>query len=153
MSRPFLSSAARRFSRPCPARATSPVPSSLSAPSSHASRRTLAIQTTPKRTSRVRSIFPQYQPSCLNTAEPRSPFSSSAANRAARVTQNPRTGEDGNTLMIDISPRAANVRSASPAPLCACFCSLVWLVCCVSGMHTHTSMWVWQGCGWLAGWR
>ncbi|KAI2787560.1 Iron-sulfur assembly protein 2 [Penicillium oxalicum] len=33
-------------------------------------------------------------------------FSTSSVQRATKVTQNPRTGEDGETLMINISPRA-----------------------------------------------
>jgi hypothetical protein len=59
---------------------------------------------------------PAYRPSlrgCLS----RSPasqfvasFSSSSARLATKVTQNPRTGDDGEPLMIGISPRAVTVR-------------------------------------------
>lgn len=37
-------------------------------------------------------------------------FSSSSIRPAAKVIQNPRTGDDGETLMIGISPRAVEVR-------------------------------------------
>ncbi|OOQ85354.1 putative iron sulfur assembly protein [Penicillium brasilianum] len=36
------------------------------------------------------------------------PFSSSSTRLATKVTQNPRTGDDGETLMISISPRAVS---------------------------------------------
>jgi hypothetical protein len=37
-------------------------------------------------------------------------FSTSPTRLATKVTQNPRTGDDGEALMISISPRAVTVR-------------------------------------------
>ncbi|KAL4871883.1 hypothetical protein BDV12DRAFT_163289 [Aspergillus spectabilis] len=115
MSRLVLSSAARRISRPRP-RATVPAISSsvptlsFSASFCHSSYRTPAILPAPKRSPRVRSTFDSAPQFCLRSTQQRSPFSSSAATPAAQVTQNPKVGEDGNTLMVEISARAAKVR-------------------------------------------
>ncbi|KAL4911795.1 hypothetical protein BDW62DRAFT_207081 [Aspergillus aurantiobrunneus] len=125
MSRPFLSSAARRLSQHRPARSTvsaisSPVPNprlSSSASFCHSSYRTPTIPSTPKRNSQARCAEYGRPRSWFNAAQPCSAFSSSATMSAAQVTQNPRAGEDGNTLMVGISERAANVRSASPVVL------------------------------------
>jgi hypothetical protein len=59
---------------------------------------------------------PAYRPSlrgCLSRSPVRqsvASFSSSCARLATKVTQNPRTGDDGEPLMISISPRAIAVR-------------------------------------------
>lgn len=42
--------------------------------------------------------------------QPVATFSTSPVRPAAKVVQNPRTGDDGETLMIGISPRAVEVR-------------------------------------------
>ncbi|KAL4783392.1 hypothetical protein BJX76DRAFT_330030 [Aspergillus varians] len=124
MSRSILSSVARRISRPHPACATasvisSPAPSpkptlSFSASFCHSSYRTPAISSAPKRDPRVRCGGYRSPQIWINAAQPRSAFSSSATTSAAQVTQNPRADEDGNTLMVQISERAANVRSINP---------------------------------------
>ncbi|KAL4981719.1 hypothetical protein BDW68DRAFT_171996 [Aspergillus falconensis] len=118
MSRPALSSAVRRISRAHPAHPAfiSPVscPSptlSFSASFCNASYRTPAVSifSAPVRNTRFR-----LSRSYLNRAQPHSAFSSTATTSAAQVTQNPRTGEDGNALMVEISERAANVRTRIP---------------------------------------
>ncbi|RDW90727.1 HesB/IscA family protein [Aspergillus mulundensis] len=118
MSRPALSTATRRISRARPAHSaiSSPVscPSrtpGFSASFCHASYRTpaasIATSTSISPVS-ARITRPRTPKWHLNRAEPRSAFSSTALTSAAQVTQNPRTGEDGNTLMVQISERAAN---------------------------------------------
>ncbi|KAL4797140.1 hypothetical protein BDV19DRAFT_64556 [Aspergillus venezuelensis] len=120
MSRPALSSAVRQLSR---SRYVTPVskiasPAANSAPSFSASRSfchsPYRTQTPTIATSR-RISLPQkahrYSRTCLYAA-PRSHFSTTARLRAAQVTQNPRTGDDGETLMVGISERAANVGSS-----------------------------------------
>ncbi|BCS18162.1 HesB/IscA family protein [Aspergillus puulaauensis] len=119
MSRPVLSSAVRQISRPRPARATfsarsSPVPNptpSFSASFCHSSYGTPTVPSAARqRNSRVRCAGDRTRASktWLTAAQPRSAFSTSAPNSAPQVTQNPRAGEDGETLMVGISERAAN---------------------------------------------
>ncbi|KAJ5559632.1 FeS cluster insertion protein [Penicillium frequentans] len=61
--------------------------------------------------------------SCSRLRAPVASFSSSSVRPATKVTQNPRAGDDGETLMINISPRAVErLRditdpSSSPQPL------------------------------------
>ncbi|KAL3435912.1 hypothetical protein BDV09DRAFT_166447 [Aspergillus tetrazonus] len=113
MSRPAVSSAVRQMLRA--RRALPAIPSSVSCSRStlnfasfcHASYRTLAVSTSP---APARNIRPRISKQCLSRTQPRSAFSSTTATSAAQVTQNPRTDEDGNTLMVEISERAANVR-------------------------------------------
>ncbi|KAL4948958.1 hypothetical protein BDW69DRAFT_84721 [Aspergillus filifer] len=149
MSRPALSSAARQLSRP---RSVVPVskiasPASTSTPSFSASRpfchSSYRTQTPTVATSR-RTSQPQrahiYPRTCLYAA-PRSQFSTTARLRAAQVTQNPRTGDDGETLMVGISKRAANVGSSIS------LLRDVQLVLRVSA-HTYTRGCGWQGYGW-----
>ncbi|KAL4944618.1 hypothetical protein BDV06DRAFT_81909 [Aspergillus oleicola] len=123
MSRPALSSAARRLSRSrtivsisSPASSTSTPSPSFSASRSicHSSYRTstpTSTIATPRQNIRSQSTVYRAPRSCLYATPPRSSFSTSARLRAAQVTQNPRTGEDGETLMVGISERAANVGS------------------------------------------
>ncbi|KAL2856621.1 hypothetical protein BJY01DRAFT_203155 [Aspergillus pseudoustus] len=118
MSHPILSPAVRRLSRPRSARAalsafSFPAPTlSFSAPFCHSSYRTAIAQTTSKRSAAASpSTYSRFPRLSLTSVQPRSPFSSSTARPAAQVTQNPRTDDDGNTLMIGISERAANVGS------------------------------------------
>lgn len=111
MSRPAVSSAVRQMLRA--RRALPAIPSSVSCSRStlnfasfcHASYRTLAVSTSP---APARNIRPRISKQCLSRTQPRSAFSSTTATSAAQVTQNPRTDEDGNTLMVEISERAAN---------------------------------------------
>ncbi|KAL4749749.1 hypothetical protein BDW72DRAFT_177536 [Aspergillus terricola var. indicus] len=77
----------------------------------HASYRTSAVSTSP---APARNIRPRISKPHLSRAQPRSAFSSTTITPAAQVTQNPRTGEDGSTLMVEISERAANVRAMTP---------------------------------------
>ncbi|KAL3474850.1 hypothetical protein BJX99DRAFT_230790 [Aspergillus californicus] len=120
MSHPIINIAVRRLSRPQATRATIsavsfPGPTaSLSASAS--SRRTFALSSAPKRTLRIHDSLLQCSRAYLNPRQPRSNFSSSAANPAPQVTQNPKVDDDGNTLMIGISERAANVRLAISFP-------------------------------------
>ncbi|KAL4743790.1 hypothetical protein BDV11DRAFT_60459 [Aspergillus similis] len=121
MSRPAVSSAVRQMFR---ARSTLPAissPVSCSSPTlnfsasfCHASYRTSAVSTSP---APARNIRARISKPCLSRAQPRSAFSSTTTTSAAQVTQNPRTGEDGNTLMVEISERAANVRAITPMQL------------------------------------
>ncbi|KAJ0421749.1 hypothetical protein BJY00DRAFT_281662 [Aspergillus carlsbadensis] len=117
MPHPVLLSAVR-LSRPRAARAAVSTASSpalalsFSAQFSHYSYRTAITRSTLKRSTEIRpSTWSRAPRSSLTFGQTRSPFSSSAASPAAQVTQNPRTNDDGNTLMIGISERAANVRS------------------------------------------
>ena len=57
-------------------------------------------------------------------------FSSSSVRPAAKVTQNPRTGDDGQSLMIGISPRAVEVSLYRISLLLFCLRLL------------HSSMWL-----------
>ncbi|KAL4965575.1 uncharacterized protein BDV14DRAFT_52547 [Aspergillus stella-maris] len=120
MSRPALSSAARQLSR---SRSVIPVtkiasPAANSTPSFSASRSfchsSYRTQIPTIATSRRISQYqraPRAPRACLYAA-PRSQFSTSTRLHAAQVTQNPRTGDDGETLMVGISERAANVGSS-----------------------------------------
>ncbi|KAL4979875.1 hypothetical protein BDW66DRAFT_83481 [Aspergillus desertorum] len=112
MSRPALSSAVRRISRAH--RAVPAISSPISCPSptlnfsasfDHASYRTSAVLISVAPAWNTRPRVPK---SYFNRAQPRSAFSSRATRSASQVTQNPRTGEDGNILMVEISERAAN---------------------------------------------
>ncbi|KAL4875761.1 hypothetical protein BJY04DRAFT_201286 [Aspergillus karnatakaensis] len=124
MSRPAFSSAVRQLSRPRSSH-TSPLPApSFSASFCHASYRAPVVASTPKQTPRVRDSIRTVPWSCLKATQHRSPFSSSATKPAAQVTQNPRSGEDGNTLMVDISARAAKVRWTE----LLCFCDKLFSV-------------------------
>ncbi|KAE8351777.1 hypothetical protein BDV28DRAFT_13385 [Aspergillus coremiiformis] len=75
-------------------------------------------------------------PKAVVHLQPRSAFSSSSLRPATKVLQNPRVGEDGNPLTIEISPRAAEVRP----PLlfltsCSSFISLgIWGLCWTGAM-------------------
>ncbi|KAL4818882.1 hypothetical protein BDW67DRAFT_145116 [Aspergillus spinulosporus] len=118
MSRPAVSSAVRQMLRACRALPAISSPVSCSNPTlnfsasfCHASYRTSAVSISP---APVRNIRLRTSKQCLSRAQPRSAFSSTTPTSAAQVTQNPRTGEDGNTLMVEISERAANVRAMAP---------------------------------------
>ncbi|KAL5343974.1 hypothetical protein BJX70DRAFT_5997 [Aspergillus crustosus] len=124
MSRPSLTSAVRRISRPRP-RATvsglTPSAPTLSSSASlcHSSYRTSASPATLNQSSRARSNLYRVPRTCLITTQKCSPFSSSATRPAAQVTQNPRVDEEGKTLMMDISARAAKVRFTCLSNPCA----------------------------------
>ncbi|KAH8424515.1 HesB/IscA family protein [Aspergillus melleus] len=113
MSCPIVSSAARRLTR-TPSR---PVISALS-PSrpawstfsarfcDSASPRPLLPQIVSQKTQISRNVSLRNATPFL-TPRHRRAFSASTVHRATQATLNPRTGEDGNTLMVEISPRAA----------------------------------------------
>ncbi|CBF70495.1 HesB/IscA family protein [Aspergillus nidulans FGSC A4] len=110
MSRPAVSSAARqmlwaRRAVPATPHVSCSSPTLNFASFCHASYRTLAISTSP---APARNIRPRISKQFLSRTQPRSAFSSTTATSAAQVTQNPRTDDDGNTLMVEISERAAN---------------------------------------------
>ncbi|KAJ5938578.1 hypothetical protein N7466_001712 [Penicillium verhagenii] len=54
----------------------------------------------------TRPSIPRFLISCSRLHAPVASFSSSSVRPATKVTHNPRAGEDGETLMINISPRA-----------------------------------------------
>ncbi|KAL4998006.1 hypothetical protein BDV10DRAFT_77884 [Aspergillus recurvatus] len=144
MPRSELSSAVRRIFRVRPALRAISSPISCPSPTlgfsasfCHASYRTLAVSTSLAPTRNTPSRIPK---SCLNRAPLSSAFSSTATTFAAQVTQNPRTGEDGNTLMVEISERAANVRTSSPM---RCSFSVVALVGAYCGNGVARA---WLGC-------
>lgn len=59
------------------------------------------------------SVYRPFMRGCLYRSPVRqsvASFSSSPTRLATKVTQNPRTGDDGEALMISISPRAVTVR-------------------------------------------
>lgn len=152
MSRPVLSSAVRQISRPRPTRATfsalsSSVPNptpSFSASFCNSSYRTPTVPSAPRqRNSRVRCAGYRTRTSTtwLNAVQPRSAFSTSAPTSAPQVTQNPRAGEDGETLMVGISERAANVRSQTLLCLSGFLFSVCW----------RWRIRLWRGYGMLAG--
>ncbi|KAL3467046.1 hypothetical protein BJX64DRAFT_248755 [Aspergillus heterothallicus] len=124
MSHPALSLNVRRLSKPRSVRAAVTAVSSpaqtlgFSAPFCYSAYRTAIAHSVSRRGSNSRPNTSSIaSPSCFKFVQPRSAFSSSAVRAAAQVTQNPRTDDDGNTLMIGISERAANVR----ANVTACF--------------------------------
>ncbi|KAL4888974.1 hypothetical protein BDV59DRAFT_205691 [Aspergillus ambiguus] len=112
MSHPMLSSAVRRLSRPRTPRSSFPAskpsrPSSASFCAATAHRQACgpSFVSTMTPTSRRAPSWASVSP----FAVPRHhrAFSSSPTSQATKVLQNPRTGDDGNTLMVEISPRAA----------------------------------------------
>lgn len=78
--------------------------------------------------------------------QPSASFSASSVRRATKVVQNPRTGDDGETLMVSISPRAVEVRlmrfRSSWRPVHAkSFChmsrlALAWMENCMACVRT-----------------
>ncbi|KAG2412400.1 hypothetical protein HFD88_009957 [Aspergillus terreus] len=114
MSRPILSSAARRLSRPPSSsvmRSGFP-PSKLSRPSSAsfcaaASHRRAGPSIASTKAPIARGVSSWLSASSHTISRQHRAFSSSPISQATKVVQNPRTGDDGNTLMVDISPRAA----------------------------------------------
>ncbi|KAJ5915940.1 hypothetical protein N7454_010847 [Penicillium verhagenii] len=64
-----------------------------------------------------RPSIPRFLISCSRLHAPVASFSSSSVRPATKVTQNPRAGEDGETLMINISPRAIEVGQQEPLPV------------------------------------
>lgn len=111
MSRPLLSStAARRFSQ---------APQTRLFSTSRPAQRLSAFPDGKLTACRQHIHIQQSVPRCLS--RPSAPrcsflhpqhvyFSSSTVRPATKVTQNPRAGDDGATLMIKISPRAVEVR-------------------------------------------
>ncbi|PLN79703.1 hypothetical protein BDW42DRAFT_122852 [Aspergillus taichungensis] len=115
MSRPMLSSAVRRLSQPrpvCTAATTSRAPGrpvscfSASFGNNASSRRSYSMRMNSKNSITARrhvlppsTVFRQ----CRG-------FSASSVRPATKVAMNPRKDDDGNTLMIDISERATEVR-------------------------------------------
>ncbi|KAJ5637070.1 hypothetical protein N7490_006949 [Penicillium lividum] len=101
----WSSTTARRLSQqPCRRFLSTSRPATLSAFS--------VGEITPRRKTFVASA-PLYRPSvprslifCSRLHAPIASFSSSSVRSATKITQNPRAGEDGETLMINISPRA-----------------------------------------------
>ncbi|KAJ5438611.1 uncharacterized protein N7458_009609 [Penicillium daleae] len=123
MSRPlFTSTAARRLSQ------QQGRLFSTSRPALRLSASSSAGQLATRRLIAASAGAPVYRPfvrGCLSRSSPVrqsvASFSSSSARLATKITQNPRTGDDGEALMINISPRAvARLRaitdpSASPS--------------------------------------
>ncbi|KAE8156075.1 hypothetical protein BDV40DRAFT_282256 [Aspergillus tamarii] len=116
MSRSILSSAARQLWRQhsprtgIPAFPSAKPRSSISALLGDSTpRRLISYTICESKANRITSprrslpAFVRFQQRCA--------FSSSSIRPATKVLQNPRTGEDGNPLTIEISPRAAEVRS------------------------------------------
>ncbi|KAE8390797.1 hypothetical protein BDV23DRAFT_154383 [Aspergillus alliaceus] len=114
MSRSMLSSAARQLWRQqFPRRGVPVLPSSKTRLSISPSlgdstpRRQLSYASCESKTIRLNT--PRRTISPFMRVQQHCAFSSSSIRTATKVLQNPRTGEDGNPLMIDISPRAAEV--------------------------------------------
>ncbi|KAI9934660.1 hypothetical protein ASPWEDRAFT_161291 [Aspergillus wentii DTO 134E9] len=124
MSRPMLSSAARQLSRQSPASATSVISVSQCPRSFSTSRPALnfsasAFCASPsyrsvssafgvsRKSPLSRNRFPQSSLSPFAAPRQRYAFSSSTVRSEAKVLQNPKTDDDGNSLLIDISSRAA----------------------------------------------
>ncbi|PWY73680.1 hypothetical protein BO70DRAFT_341695 [Aspergillus heteromorphus CBS 117.55] len=115
MSRPVLSTAARRLSRPHVPRAavsafSSPAPTlNFSASFCDSISQRAALRPFP----RSRNTLPQRTASSQQSAlrfdafQQRAAFSSSTVRPGAKVTQNPRVDDDGNELLINISDIAA----------------------------------------------
>ncbi|KAA8650552.1 HesB/IscA family protein [Aspergillus tanneri] len=124
MSCPILSSTARRLSRPrrtvISAFSSSRPVTSLS--SSFCDSLLFPARLQSKTTQTPRDTLASSSASLFCAPSQRRVFSSSPIRRATKTTLNPRTGEDGNTLMVNISPRAAErLReitdpSSSPSP-------------------------------------
>ncbi|KAE8146114.1 hypothetical protein BDV25DRAFT_163161 [Aspergillus avenaceus] len=109
MSRTLFSPAARRLLCQNPTGITA-TPSSFSA-SLRRSTFLRPISYTCRSTTNYTNRFPSSRRilAQLKPSQNRCAFSSSTIRAATKVTQNPRTGEDGNPLTIEISPRAAEV--------------------------------------------
>ena len=125
MARPLLShSATRRLSQQSSRLfSTSQATPRLSACSvgEAASRRQIAAQSAwiPTYSTSVTSASLQRFRFCQQSA----PFSSTSTRPATKVLQNPRTGDEGEALMINISPRAVEVGVESFHIMCpSCFC-------------------------------
>ncbi|KAB8203395.1 hypothetical protein BDV34DRAFT_199477 [Aspergillus parasiticus] len=115
MSRSMLSSAARQLWRQrsprtgVPAFSSSKPRSSISASFSDSTpRRSISYAICESKTYRFSS--PRRSLAAFVRLQQRCAFSSTSTRPATKVIQNPRTGEDGNPLTIEISPRAAEVR-------------------------------------------
>lgn len=113
MSQRFLPARTmRRLSQqPCRLFSTSRPASRFSASSvgGIASRR--ATRTVATNVSLHRPSVPRSLPSPCPFRQPHASFSASSVRPGTKVIQNPRTGDDGETLMVSISPRAVEVRS------------------------------------------
>ncbi|KAJ5232880.1 hypothetical protein N7468_005836 [Penicillium chermesinum] len=112
MSRPFLSqSAARRLSRQSSRLFSTSRPatrfSACSVGEATLDRRT---PTSAKQTSPCHPLIRRASVRPPFSYQQAAPFSSSAACSATKVLQNPRTGDEGEPLMISISPRAVELR-------------------------------------------
>ncbi|RAQ40734.1 iron sulfur assembly protein [Aspergillus flavus] len=112
MSRSMLSSAARQLWRQrSPRTGVSAFPSSKPRSSISASfsdptpRRSISYAICESKTNRLTS--PRRSLPAIVRLQQRCAFSSTSTRPATKVIQNPRTGEDGNPLTIEISPRAA----------------------------------------------
>ncbi|CAG7996029.1 unnamed protein product [Penicillium nalgiovense] len=109
MSRSLFSPAVRRLSQPqtCRLFSTSRPALRLSAfPGGEIVPRrpsTIASSTLPLKRSAPQSSTPR------SIRQQNASFSSSSVRPATKVTQNPRTGDDGQSLMVGISPRAVEV--------------------------------------------
>ncbi|KAE8380720.1 hypothetical protein BDV26DRAFT_256869 [Aspergillus bertholletiae] len=118
MSRSMLSSAARQLWRQhspragVPAFPSSKPRSSISVSASFgdsAPRRSISYTICESKRSQI--VSPRRSLPAFVRLQQRCAFSSTSLRPATKVLQNPRTGEDGNPLTIDISPRAAEVCS------------------------------------------
>ncbi|GMF77791.1 unnamed protein product [Aspergillus oryzae] len=112
MSRSMLSSAARQLWRQrSPRTGVSAFPSSKPRSSISPSfsdstpRRSISYAICESKTNRLTS--PRRSLPAIVRLQQRCAFSSTSTRPATKVIQNPRTGEDGNPLTIEISPRAA----------------------------------------------